>query len=76
MADYPNIKLALLIIRQCLRKCQYLFQNTLFESGPVIPYFVHRKASLERIKDTHGIVAFFYLKQVLLKMKLISIIQK
>ena len=63
MADYPNIKLALLIIRQCLRKCQYLFQNTLFESGPVIPYFVHRKASLERIKDTHGISSNFILRK-------------
>jgi len=63
MADYPTVKLALLIIKQCLKHCQYFFQNTLFESEPVIPYFIHRKATLERIKNTKEISSNFILRK-------------
>ena len=63
MADYSTIKLVLLMIKQCLQKCHNHLQSTLFESGSVIPYFVHRKTSLERIKNTHGITSNFILRK-------------
>ena len=50
VADYSKIKLVLLIIKQSLKYFKYNFQNTIFESGPIIPYFIHRKAYLETIK--------------------------
>ncbi len=63
VADYSNIKLVLLIIKQSLKKIQYIFQNTIFESGPIIPYLVHRKTSLERIKNIRGLTSDIILRK-------------
>ena len=63
MADYPIIKLVLLIFKQYLKNFQYIFQNNIFESGPIIPYFIHRNSSLNKIKNTRGIKSNFILRK-------------
>ena len=63
VADYSNIKLVLLIIKQSLKYFKNIFQNTIFESGPIIPYLVHRKASLEIIRKLRGITSDIILRK-------------
>lgn len=63
VADYSNIKLVLLIIKQLLKSFQYIFKNTIFESGPIIPYLLHRKISLERIQNIRGITTDIILRK-------------
>ena len=63
MADYSKIKLVLLIIKQSLKYFKYNFQNTIFESEPIIPYFIHRKAYLETIKRLPGITSDIILRK-------------
>ena len=62
-ADFTIIQLVLLIIKNCLKKFQYSFQNTLFESGPIIPHLVHRKATLNKINNEQKIMSNFILRK-------------
>ena len=62
-ADFPTIQLVLLIIKNCLKNFQYSFQNTLFESGPIIPHLVHRKTTLNKINNEPGIMSNFIVRK-------------
>ena len=63
MADYSAIRLLLLVTKQSLKHFQYIFQNTIFEPGPIIPYLIHRKSSLKKIKTIQGITSNFILRK-------------
>ena len=63
LADFPTIQLVLLIIKNCLKNFHYSFQNRLFESGPIIPHLVHRKATLNKINNEPGITSNFIIRK-------------
>ena len=63
VADYSKIKLVLLIIKQSLKYFKHTFQNAIFEPGPIIPYLVGRKTSLETIKKLRGITSDIILRK-------------
>ena len=63
MADFTIIQLSLLIIKNCLKKFQYSFQNTLFESGPIIPHSAHRKGTMNKINNEPKITSNFIVRK-------------